>query len=142
LAAFALKISPHPADILLGNYLYQFVVEEKALGSLDGPEVTMASQEEGLLPLAITCEASLDISQAQALQSTLHEALAIHQPVVLETAQVERVDTAILQLLCSFIQEARAQGVAVHWHQPSPALRTAARLLDLTACLDLPADLP
>jgi two-component system chemotaxis response regulator CheY len=91
--------------------------------------------------LALPCEASLDIALVQTWHSRLQEVLALQQPVMLEAAQVERADTAALQLLCVFIQEATAQGVAVHWREPSPALRNAARLLDLTGYLSLPGKL-
>jgi anti-anti-sigma regulatory factor len=87
----------------------------------------------------IACEGGLDIAVAQELYRRLEEALAAARPVVLEAAQVERADAAVLQLLWVFFQEAHTRGIAVQWRQPAPALRHAARLLDLTAGLALPA---
>ena len=88
----------------------------------------------------ISCAADLDISGARDLYSRLQSALAARQPVVLDATQVERVDTAGLQILCAFVRDAVASGMAVQWQQPSLALRNAARLLNVSACLTLPAE--
>jgi ABC-type transporter Mla MlaB component len=100
----------------------------------------VASQGEGHAVLILTCEACLDISVAQAWYRKLQDCLERHQAVQFHGAQVERVDTAMLQLLSAFIQEARGRGMAVDWQQPSPALRQAARLLDLMHSLALPIE--
>ena len=57
---------------------------------------------------------------------------------MLDASQVTRADTAVLQLLSVFCQNAQASGIAVHWQQPSRVLQDAACLLDLTSCLALP----
>jgi anti-anti-sigma regulatory factor len=86
----------------------------------------------------ISCAASLDISVVQNLYGELQAALEAQQPVVIDATQVERADTAALQMFCAFFQEAKASGIAWQWQQPAPALREAARLLDLTAYFALP----
>ncbi|MBM3225941.1 MAG: STAS domain-containing protein, partial [Candidatus Tectomicrobia bacterium] len=53
--------------------------------------------------------------------------------------QVERADTAALQLLCALFQDAEADHWDVQWHQPSVALQNAAQLLNVSAHLALPA---
>jgi anti-anti-sigma regulatory factor len=88
----------------------------------------------------ILCATRLDISLVQSLRSRLQEALQAKQPVVLEAVQVERVDTAVLQLFYVFFQEAHARGMPVHWQQPSLALQHAARLLGLSSSLGLPTE--
>ena len=86
----------------------------------------------------IHCDACLDISGVRELYGTLRNALAARQPVVIEAAEVERIDTAVLQTLCAFVQDAQASGLVVQWQQPSLAVQNAARLLNVSACLALP----
>jgi anti-anti-sigma regulatory factor len=86
----------------------------------------------------IHCDACLDISGVGELYARLREALEAHCPIVLEAAQVERIDTAALQTLVAFFQEARARDLVVQWQQPSIAVQTAARRLNLSTCLALP----
>lgn len=90
-----------------------------------------------MTPQLIPCEESLDITTAAELHALLMQVLASKQPVVLEGAAVTRVDTAALQVLSAFFQDARAQGISVQWKEPSEALRRSAALLDLTGLLEL-----
>jgi anti-anti-sigma regulatory factor len=92
---------------------------------------------DGQTPQRIPCEESLDISTVKELHSLLVQVLAAKQPVVLEGAQVTRVDTAALQVLGAFFQDARAQEISVRWDKPSEALGRSAALLGLTELLDL-----
>lgn len=85
----------------------------------------------------IVCDESLDIAMARAWSTTLQQALAAQRPIVFAAEQVERVDTAALQLLCAWFQDARASGLDVQWRKPSEALCAAARLVDLDTCLAL-----
>ena len=59
--------------------------------------------------------------------------------IVLEGGQVERVDTAALQLLVLFRRELDARGGTLGWHGTSDALNEAAGLLGLAQLLNLPA---
>ena len=86
----------------------------------------------------IYCTPELDISGAQDLYQTLQAALRAQCPVILDATRVERIDTAVLQMLCAFVRDAQANGMVVQWRQPSPALQNAARLLNVRACLALP----
>lgn len=97
-----------------------------------------AETAEAQHPTVIHCDACLDISGVWDLHGRLSKALEAQQPVVLDAAQVERIDTAVLQTLCAFFQDAQASGVVVQWQQPSLAVQTAARLLNVSACLALP----
>lgn len=59
--------------------------------------------------------------------------------IVLDGGQVERVDTAALQLLVVFRRELDARGGTLAWHGASVALNEAAGLLGLAQLLNLPA---
>lgn len=59
--------------------------------------------------------------------------------VVLDGSEVERVDTAFLQLLMLFRRELDVRGGSLTWRGASDALTEGACLLGLTQILDLPA---
>ena len=67
------------------------------------------------------------------LQAQLHDFLG--QPIHFAGENVQRVDTAALQLLLSFIQENKD----IRWENPSNQLCNAASLLNLSSHLNLPA---
>jgi phospholipid transport system transporter-binding protein len=73
-----------------------------------------------------------------ALKAELLGALGANA-IVLDGAQVERVDTAALQLLLLFRRELDARGGTLVWHGASGALNEAAGLLGLAQLLNLPA---
>lgn len=85
----------------------------------------------------IVCEEALDIAIAAGLRDSLLQALQAQLPVVLQADAVSRADTAALQVLTAFLQDARSQGLAVRWETPSEPLRRAARLLGLSDALEL-----
>ncbi len=93
-------------------------------------------------PSVVCGGAELDIAGAQALHARLLATLSAGRPVVFDMAQVERVDTAIIQMLCAFVRDAQTMGMPVHWQHISPALQSAARLLNVEACLRLPLASP
>jgi anti-anti-sigma regulatory factor len=97
-----------------------------------------ASSTEAPHTTLIYCSPELDISGARDLYDTLQAALGVQCPVVLDATCVERIDTAVLQMLCAFVRDAQASGMVVQWRQPSPALENAARLLNVRPCLALP----
>ena len=84
---------------------------------------------------AIVLEGSLDISGAGGLREQLLQALEAQQPVTLDAANVERVDTAALQVLTAFFKDAAAQQHDVQWKTTSAVLCNAARLLGLQESL-------
>lgn len=100
---------------------------------------TFASE---LIPTAEDAPTDVTITLAPLLTlgnlDSLHAQLLTHveQPLRLSGAQVERIDTAVLQLLLAFI---RSTGDKVTWLAPSPKLCTAAHLLGLSTYLNLPA---
>jgi ABC-type transporter Mla MlaB component len=97
-----------------------------------------ASSTEAPPTTLVYCSPECNISVAQDLYDTLQAALGAQCPVVLDATHVERVDTAVLQMLCAFVRDAQASGIVVQWRQPSPALENAAQLLNVRTCLALP----
>jgi len=83
----------------------------------------------------IVCDEVLDIAIAADLREALLEALRGGQPVTLDGSAVERADTAALQVLAAFFQDARSRGIPVRWHSPSAALLQAATLLGMVDIL-------
>jgi anti-anti-sigma regulatory factor len=73
-----------------------------------------------------------------ALKAELQGALTAGA-IVLDGGQVERVDTAALQLLVLFQRELDARGGTLAWLGASDALNEAAGLLGLAQLLNLPA---
>ena len=85
----------------------------------------------------IICEDVMDISAVAGLKSQLVEALESGLPVVLDAKQVERADTAALQLLSAFFQDASAKKQDIQWRAPSEALSRSSALLGLSELLHL-----
>jgi len=81
-------------------------------------------------------QAVQDISTVTAIQSDL-KALLSNEKIILDGKQVERIDAASLQLIYSFIEEARVKGVAVAWRSPSDVLTHNAKLLGMEEALQL-----
>ncbi len=100
-----------------------------------------ASGEERASPeaeTAVLLPADCRMASQTALKETLLQA-AEAQIVVLNGGEVERVDTAFLQLLMLFRRELETRGGSLKWHGVSEALAEGAALLGLTRILDLPA---
>ncbi len=97
------------------------------------------SQSTNTQATVITCDPCLDIASARGLYGQLQEAVDAGGPVVFRAEQVERIDTAALQVLSVFVREAQARHIAVQWLRPSLPLQQAAATLDLTAMMALPA---
>ena len=88
----------------------------------------------------IVCGEVMDIASMAEFRTRLMTALASKQAVELNASQVERVDTAALQVLSGFVQDAHAQQQSVHWRDPSDALCCSAALLGLSRLLNLQKD--
>ncbi len=85
----------------------------------------------------ISCEDVMDISIASEFYKKLKKSLEINAPIMIEANNVERADTAILQVLYSFFLEASLKGVDVSWDNPSEKLRLSARLIGVDEALRL-----
>jgi len=90
----------------------------------------------------VALAADLVIADAAGLHAQLGEALGQPEPVVLDAAEVARLDTAGLQLLLAFVQ-ARDEALAKwHWENVGAALRDCAAQVGLEKMLQLPDAVP
>ena len=84
---------------------------------------------------------ALTIQNAEHLRKKLEAILESAEEVLwLNTAELKSVDTAGLQLLGAFAQEARTRGKTVKWRNPPEVLVQGARRLDLEKILHLSPD--
>lgn len=90
---------------------------------------------------AVVLPADCRLATLAAVQAELVEALP-GGAIELDGRQVERVDTAALQLLTLLRRELDKAGGALTWSGASTALSEAASLLGLTKLLELPAAEP
>jgi len=104
--------------------------EDRAAATI-GP--TAAPSPDSVLRLPAQCS----IRDAAQLLAQLMLRIEHSAPVYIDAAQVERVDTAALQLLVAFLNDRKAQQRAVVWLDCSDALMRAARSLGLMGALAL-----
>lgn len=95
---------------------------------------TGTSAKTGQLALPADCR----IAALPVLKDALVGALG-ESAITLDGRQVERTDTAALQLLLLFRRELALRGANLSWLGASEALLEAASLLGLTQTLELPA---
>jgi ABC-type transporter Mla MlaB component len=86
----------------------------------------------------IACESTIDIKIAADLYAHLKNAIENKHQVEINATDVQRVDTAILQVFLAFVLEAKAQDLQVTWQGVSDAFRSAASLLGIGEALALP----
>lgn len=85
---------------------------------------------------------ALTIQNAEHLREKLEAILKSAEEVLwLNIAELESVDTAGLQLLGAFAQEARTRGITVKWRNPPEVLVQGVRRLDLEKILHLSPDM-
>jgi anti-anti-sigma regulatory factor len=75
---------------------------------------------------------SLGIRDAAALKQRLLELLDTAAPLVIDITDVERVNTAALQLLFAFNRDRAARGGEVQWQGDSAAFRDGVTTLGLS----------
>lgn len=87
----------------------------------------------------IQLPAHLTISKVQSLQEILVKFTDDRNKdhLIIHAAEVERVDTAGIQLLYAFVQEARRRGITLEWDNPSQKLAAAAELLGMVSALEI-----
>ena len=83
---------------------------------------------------------SIGIAQANELKEQLLKLFARKSAVTLDGTELERIDTATLQLLACFVQEATSRGITVKWKGPSDSVRATMALVGIGAALGLPED--
>jgi anti-anti-sigma regulatory factor len=108
-------------------------MSDKSSAATIGP--TAAIRSDAVLRLPPQCT----IRDAALLLEQLLMHIEQAAPVYIDAAQVERVDTAALQLLVSFVHDRKAERRAVVWLDCSEAMVRAARALGLARELALAA---
>lgn len=76
----------------------------------------------------IDCPAQMDIAGVSPLYEFLRS-LGDESALVLKADEVERIDTATLQLLVAFVRDAKHRQVSVSWQSPTAIVYEAAGLL-------------
>ena len=82
--------------------------------------------------------AECTVADASSLKTGLAKLLDESDAVTLDISAVQRIDTAGLQVIATFIRERERQGRQVLWRGQAPAMVTAAKLLGLSSLLKLP----
>lgn len=95
---------------------------------------TAAKSGPGAFAMAAECT----VADAGALKSGLAKLLEDANVVTLDIGAVQRIDTAGLQVIATFVRERESQGRQVQWRGNAPALAAAAQLLGLSSILKLP----
>lgn len=81
----------------------------------------------------------LTIAQVDALHQDLKRHVAAGHALMFDGAQVEQVDTAVLQLLVSAWRTCEQRGTTCRWTVASEALQRAAALIGVAELLKFPA---
>ncbi len=79
----------------------------------------------------IQCGEQLTIAHCADIYAQLLAAMAEGQAVNIDVSQLQRIDTAALQLFYSFQRDARAQGVVTIWSEPSKVFCDAVDILGM-----------
>ncbi len=74
---------------------------------------------------------SMDISHAKELKQVLQEALQHKEGIHLDMSNLERIDTAVVQLLMIFSKAAEAEEILVEWDKQSKVFNRAVKILDV-----------
>ncbi len=98
----------------------------------------MSVSEENESKTVISCTSTVDIKIAVELFEHLSSAIESHRAVEINAEDVERIDTAVLQLFLAFVLEAKTKEVSITWLGVSDAFVTAANLLGIGSQLALP----
>jgi ABC-type transporter Mla MlaB component len=86
---------------------------------------------------AFAVAAECTVADAGSLKTGLAKLLDAPGTVTLDISAVQRIDTAGLQVIATFVRERESQGRQVQWRGEAPAMSNAARLLGLDALLKL-----
>jgi ABC-type transporter Mla MlaB component len=111
----------------------EVVAEVVAPVAAQAPASVVVDASRSEIALASNCT----VKDAVVLKKTLVAVKDVAQTVIINASAVERVDTATLQLLCSFVRERVGNDREVTWREPSASIIQASKLLGLTELLCL-----
>lgn len=94
----------------------------------------------GSTALAYALGSSCTMREAAQLKAELLKLLDSADPVVLDVAAVERIDTSALQLLCAFVRDRRARRLNTSWTGCQPAFSEAVDILGLNQAMGYSVD--
>jgi anti-anti-sigma regulatory factor len=100
----------------------------------DAVATTPGDASSGVLRLAAACT----IREAADLRGQLLSRLEAGQALQIDGSQVERIDTAGVQLLVAFAIDCMERGIVFAWSARSPALEDAVGQLGVAALLESP----
>jgi ABC-type transporter Mla MlaB component len=86
---------------------------------------------------AFAVAAECTVADASTLKAGLAKLLDDSGVVTLDVSAVQRIDTAGLQVIATFVRERESHGRQVEWRGTAPALTAAAKLLGLSSFLKL-----
>lgn len=78
---------------------------------------------------SLTLSSTCTIKDAAALREDLRRLLAEEREVTIELGQLQRIDTATLQVLCAFARDRAERNAKVIWSGETPAWTEAVKLL-------------
>lgn len=105
-------------------------------GSARGRPAVARGKPARTAPSALTLTAECTVAEADAFQAQLARRLQEPGAVTVDVSELQRIDTAGLQLLAAFVRDRRTAGRAVEWRGRAAALETAASLLGLNDMLE------
>lgn len=100
-------------------------------------DVNTEDQSQAGTTYTVKLNSALTIRDVSGLMEELDQIDDAHNEVVFESEQLEKIDTAALQLLLGFYLFATDAGKKVIWNKPSEALCHAVELLGLKDILNL-----
>jgi ABC-type transporter Mla MlaB component len=86
----------------------------------------------------IVLASNCGVKDAAELKQSLCKLAGESGAVAIDVRNLERLDTATMQLLCAFVRDRAAHDLKVEWQGDSSVLHEAARLLGVTELLALP----
>lgn len=103
------------------------------------PESTVSAPESNAGP-TIGLASNCTVKDAASFRNELLQLLDEPGSVAIDAKSVERIDTAIMQLLCAFVCDRSQRNASVTWVGVPQPLFDAARLLGVGALLALPQE--
>ena len=134
---------PAPADTLAAapvDVVASVVAEpEVSAGSVEPiAHIEIPAVESAPALPTVGLESNHTVKDAAVLKNSLLQVLDEPGQVTIDAKSVERIDTAIIHVLCAFVRDRAARGLTVSWGNPTQAFLDAARLLGVSAMLALP----
>lgn len=104
------------------------------------PRPATDTAPEAVADTVLKLDADLGIDHTASLRAQLAARIDDAAPVIFDGSEVQRVHTATLQLFLMFCQSRYAAGRQTVWHNPSPSLQAAAKVLGLASTIQLARD--